>query len=313
MSLLEERQSKSDDAIDSADQICRQLTESMLSLAADASALRQISCIASGIRKEEGNLDDSSIIERLRSLDNAVTAIERKTKALRVFLNEEQKSLQEVENIADQAANQGKALELMIKKLDSQSQRENSTNHVPNGQRNFRQSDRAQGNIQKATLNNNPLMPAVSTGQRHLNPSTSDIDSLGGEEEEEEQFSISFGRITKEEFHSVSRAIRGSIPLVAVREALAEIETIFGEKYASKKPVHGQGGRQSMESDIPTDQPWVSEQELRQSCAFFLRGESSARTILLIIRSLNRLKQMPSKAGQVVYILPTVSRTKGCE
>jgi len=51
----------------------------------------------------------------------------------------------------------------------------------------------------------------------------------------------------------------------------------------------------------------VSEQELRQSCAFFRFGESTARTVLLTLRALGRLTQVPSKNGDMVYVLVEAS------
>ena len=47
----------------------------------------------------------------------------------------------------------------------------------------------------------------------------------------------------------------------------------------------------------------VEEQELRQSCSFFRTGESTARSILLILRTLGRLQQIPAKHGEVTYIV----------
>ena len=46
----------------------------------------------------------------------------------------------------------------------------------------------------------------------------------------------------------------------------------------------------------------VSEQELRENCAFFRHGESTARATLQLLCSLKRLKQVPSKKSQVTYI-----------
>jgi hypothetical protein len=48
-------------------------------------------------------------------------------------------------------------------------------------------------------------------------------------------------------------------------------------------PVHKEGGE---------DLPFVSEQDLRDDCAFFVTGESTARAILQILRSCKRIKQV---------------------
>ena len=43
---------------------------------------------------------------------------------------------------------------------------------------------------------------------------------------------------------------------------------------------------------IQKDVPFVTEQELRDACAFFRSGESTARAILQILRSCKRIKQV---------------------
>jgi len=40
------------------------------------------------------------------------------------------------------------------------------------------------------------------------------------------------------------------------------------------------------------DLPFISEQEMRDDCAFFRTGESTARAILQILRSCKRIKQI---------------------
>lgn len=48
--------------------------------------------------------------------------------------------------------------------------------------------------------------------------------------------------------------------------------------------------------------PFVAEQELRDSCAFFRSGEATARAILRVLRSVKRIKQVCGKGFQVTYI-----------
>lgn len=47
---------------------------------------------------------------------------------------------------------------------------------------------------------------------------------------------------------------------------------------------------------------WVTEQELRENCAFFRHGESTARATLALLCSLKRLKQLPGKNMEITYI-----------
>jgi hypothetical protein len=47
----------------------------------------------------------------------------------------------------------------------------------------------------------------------------------------------------------------------------------------------------------------ITEQDLREKCAFFRHGERTARTTLSVLCSLKRLKQVPNKNRQVTYHL----------
>lgn len=47
----------------------------------------------------------------------------------------------------------------------------------------------------------------------------------------------------------------------------------------------------------------ITEQDLREKCAFFRHGESTARSTLLVLCSLKRLKQVPNKNRNVTYHL----------
>lgn len=46
----------------------------------------------------------------------------------------------------------------------------------------------------------------------------------------------------------------------------------------------------------------VTEQQLREKCAFFRHGESTARTTLSVLCGLRRLKQVPTKNREVTYL-----------
>ena len=61
--------------------------------------------------------------------------------------------------------------------------------------------------------------------------------------------------------------------------------------------------RELSESIDHDGMPFVSEQEMRDSCAFFRSGESTARAILQILRSAKRLKQICGRKSQVTYAL----------
>ncbi len=61
---------------------------------------------------------------------------------------------------------------------------------------------------------------------------------------------------------------------------------------------------ESQEHDNNIHMPYfISEQELRDDCLFFRKGESTARAILLILRSVKRIKQVVGKQSQICYVM----------
>jgi hypothetical protein len=147
--------------------------------------------------------------------------------------------------------------------------------------------------------------------------------------------SLTLARVTTSEWDHVSRNIRGRIPLAVVNEALMDIESVLQQKFASssssrrnlllaqqQQQQDHQEWRMDPSSHYFTSHssststhnhtpllPWVTEEELRQSCAFFRSGESTARSILWMLRTLQRLKQLPARHAQVTYLCLTTTTT----
>jgi hypothetical protein len=119
-----------------------------------------------------------------------------------------------------------------------------------------------------------------------------------------------FELITPEEYLSVSKNIRGRITLAVVNDSLLDIERVCRKKYnqLSRHMTPGKELPKVHKEHADTavaehgDCPWVSEQDLRQSCAFFRNGESTARAILAILRSLRRIRQVPGRNAEVTYV-----------
>jgi hypothetical protein len=117
---------------------------------------------------------------------------------------------------------------------------------------------------------------------------------------------ISIRFISQDEFYSISRNIRGRITLSALNEALLDIQRVTENKYnilhhssrkmSSSSQISYQETcalhKEMLHNLIQKDVPFVTEQELRDSCAFFRSGESTARAILQILRSCKRIKQV---------------------
>ncbi len=101
-----------------------------------------------------------------------------------------------------------------------------------------------------------------------------------------------------------------------INDALEEIQTIvwnqmqLAETTSSRRSSNSIGRQQTRYNDTNTSNSSssshhrysVSEQELRENCAFFRHGESTARATLQLLCTLKRLKQVPSKKSQVTYI-----------
>lgn len=96
-----------------------------------------------------------------------------------------------------------------------------------------------------------------------------------------------------------------------INEALEEIQNIVWKRVLLECKSHHKSGSGSSydlsfeSSDGGGDPVWfVSEQELRENCAFFKHGESTARSTLQLLCSLKRLKQVPGrqKHSGVTYI-----------
>lgn len=138
--------------------------------------------------------------------------------------------------------------------------------------------------------------------------------------------SIALCPITQTEFQQISKNIRGRITLSAVNEALADIQNVTQYKYtilsSRKTPRPSRSTNTNTAPSMSTSMqyqqtvarhkelrsedhdggPFVSEQEMRDSCAFFRSGESTARAILLILRSAKRIKQVFGRKSQVTYV-----------
>ena len=135
--------------------------------------------------------------------------------------------------------------------------------------------------------------------------------------------------VTEIELNSVCKNIRGRIPLAWVNDALTDVLKIARRKYEvmlkfdktglakltmgndykrrmslSRKHQSYLNRHYDVEVKELQGKFWVSEQDLRDSCGFFAK-ESSARAILLILRSLKRLKQVYGRRSMVTYILLT--------
>jgi hypothetical protein len=127
--------------------------------------------------------------------------------------------------------------------------------------------------------------------------------------------------VTEDDLKKITRATRGHISLSAINEALEEVQAFARSKAArmrrerraaSKMRSYPNSSSPRYRNPIrrdaaPLEDPEMilTEQELRQACAFFRSGEATARSLLLILCAVNRLKQgRGGKNGLVYYHIP---------
>ena len=102
-----------------------------------------------------------------------------------------------------------------------------------------------------------------------------------------------------------------------LNEALENIERCFHKKGVKEQRKHQQlvearqaalahydGGEDELDDDEVLRTMVVTEDELRKACSFFAAGESTARTVLAVLKELKRIKQVPAKKrGLLTYKL----------
>jgi hypothetical protein len=139
---------------------------------------------------------------------------------------------------------------------------------------------------------------------------------------------FSMAHVTEDDLKHIPRTTRGHISLSAINDALDQVHSFARRKFAridrerrtksqifkydsgrKHKPREGDLlGRGTGDDDDENDGSSalvLTEQELRQACAFFRSGEATARSLLLILCAVHRLKQARGgKNGLVYYHIP---------
>ena len=125
--------------------------------------------------------------------------------------------------------------------------------------------------------------------------------------------SVSLQLVTDNELQTVPRSIRSRLTLSALNDAVVQILSVAETKYdllqqtgvkTRKTKKYQKVVIQHRETEVEEHEGriWVGEQDLRDFCPFFRSGESSARTILSVLRTLKRLKQIQGAKNTVTYV-----------
>jgi hypothetical protein len=294
--VMSDLASHDDDAAVSIPDACHRWSSTLSSLAADVDALQHLSSLWHEFEHNE----NTELKSQYLILDSVVTSIEQKHQALLEIVREEQRALDRIEQSTLDGVQQNERLRQLMEIAKEKQHKENKPRQLsPTRIPSWKKKKGIQANSKSESTSTekdtegshrHPDNPHTQV-TFHIPPTSQSIPDPYAP-----YTKVSLKRITSQELQTIPRTIRGRISLAVLTEALMEIETVCRDKYAHyKKPAWWE--------DEPWEHPWVSEQELRKACAFFRSGESTARAILLILRNLHRIKQIPAKNLEIVYIL----------
>jgi hypothetical protein len=273
---------------------CALLQGSLTALMADARAIRQL---AAGRRQVLAEHPASPDFQwQLRSLEQVVSSLEDKVHTFREIIAEEQRAMVNLEAGAAMAASQVTEFQKLhdfLEEFPLESPR----------------TPRAKPALTSSRSDGEPEITHENNTPHHARHRSLDESSQQGGEDDAaaaRRQSIQLDLVSQEEFTSVPRATRGRISRALVNEAVLDIEKLLQQKEVLR--LQNRRKHRAMlkwnKGRVVDDGVFCSEQEMRQSCAFFRSGESSARGVLTILRHLHRLKHIPSGNGEIVYVLP---------
>jgi Spindle and kinetochore-associated protein 1 len=297
-------------------------SKAIAELASEARNLQQIVSLQQAAKMDDRYQKD------LEDLEASIHSVEEKVKAMKYMTAQERTALKTLETLYHQSLEQNKLYKEMIRNVqdaahESVGRRLSlSMPSTPISERSTGKENKSNIDLQQYFLN--PTFPATpkqehpeSSRERSQNEANTlpsipflprtPLTPLTNKFKDTWVASVP---ITEMEFSTIPKAIRGRITRSVVNDSLNEIENVVWTKYSV---LQGQQSRhlfrlfwirhKEMQNDEHGDHPWVSEQDLRSNCTFFRLGESTARSILAMLCSLRRLKQVPARKLQVTYIL----------
>ena len=318
---------------------CQLLESSLSALVADSAVLRQLVCLKQAIM--DGNNNSQDLCLKLIQIDRIVTELENKMKTFRDVVKEEQKTICNIEKCAAEARVKVEEFQQwrdrVLQQHHHHQQQQQHGYHDPHNaafgeqQETLTHDDRKDWQAAYRPQNprdENDNIWGLSLEQqddydgnhrqeeggwqegeddeyyRHYSQN-SGYDGGGDDNDDDDDALVKMDWVTQEEFMQVEPHTRAHISRSLVNDAVQDIQQMFQEKETSR--LRDRRRNQAMLTwNNNNDQEEVltcSEQEMRQSCGFFCSGESSARTVLMILRNLGRIKQIPSGNGKIVYAL----------
>ena len=304
---------------------CHLLQSTLSALVADAASLRQLAAVRRTVASNDKGAADK-VRQQLRRLDRVVTELEDKMQIFRDVVQEERKAIVEIEKLTEATKAQVEAFrdlpgKVAQSEIGMNRQEMNKSKDSPQRDTQWKEKYFMTGDTREDDDN---FQDGVSNDDgNEWNDDDNDYPrnnhAVDGKQKETDpyynythsdknlfQHFVKLDLVTNEEFLSVPRATRSHISRALVNEAILDLERMFQEKEIQR--LKDQRKRALLTwnntSDDDDDVLTCTEQEMRQSCAFFRSGESSARAVLMILRYLHRIKQIPAKHGSILYALP---------
>jgi len=276
-----------------------------------------------GINNDSETIETTvGIMNEFRNIEKLVTALETQMSELQSFVKDEIQALKALEGVKKAAEGQRELIDEMRRGCnDITLPGEHLLCMSP--ERNVSQAEKElhyKRNKKESTIGFNQSKKVRSVGQRNTTNKMTP--------------NIKMTPVTQTELTNVCKSIRGRITLSVLNDALKDIERVARNKYAilNRRQHVGKNGNisskgsntsiidgkpqrvskrlyfdtlnlhQELSMEEHGKHPWVSEKELREFCNFFRSGESTARNILLVLRSVKRLKQVCGGQTQITYM-----------
>ena len=280
-----------------------------------------------------------TIMDQLEFLSNNISQMETKAATIQQVINEEKQALEAIQKTRNAAIKQKE----MIQNVWNELERQNVMDTLP-GNDLFRKGYRIntismmedqktrQEEIKRFMSSHSiarrgrdltvktsylsskaeRVFPSTSNSQETSKTPTSKSDKDVFNED-----SILLEPISPSEYQSISKTLLGRISLTDLNSALVEIHQLVVQKYKQlQSPVRRNQDSirtkdrflSSINHDVFEDGlPFVTEEELRKECAFFVM-EATARGILRVLRSMNRIKHVSCRQLQIRYVWLHVSK-----
>ena len=270
---------------DIIDRLCAQWKKAITSLSDDATVVSNLAALA---HHAEGNPKVAhKTAQRLRALEAYASSLEDQVVLLQHVHAEEEQALHDLQVMSQQADEHHELLVSMWNSIQVSSEKENhlTTTVVDASAPSFAMQCHA--NISEVQPTTRSISPR-NTGQPNAPTPSADLPSI------RPSTNVVLPLLTEAELKDIPRTTRGRLSLAVINDALLEVQTVARKKsarhdrdlrarqsqlYQWKMPSAASHRADAAIEEVAS-RPYVevTEQELRQSCAFFHGGEATARS-----------------------------------